>query len=290
MTISAEKLNPDLFLEVYSLVEENLWLKPSIHPLIELWNLCESSEQRYLIKSLFERFTFITSDNLRSISSSIVHKISEWGFDPIDPKKGKTYISAIADTNEVDGSIAGLNYVKNKFPQNKGWDKTCFIGSIIEASYKVNTNDTLILFDDFIGSGKTLIRKHKYLSEKLKGREVKLKYLKIVSFAGMEFGIKNISHETEVEVYCPVTLKKGLTDYETNDVIEEKKELMRKLEESLSNKFHTLRLKDHSLGYKGSEALFQIQDYNCPNNLFPIFWWPKLRNNNLRKTIFSRTG
>ncbi|WP_458305918.1 hypothetical protein [Aeromonas veronii] len=29
---------------------------------------------------------------------------------------------------------------------------------------------------------------------------------------------------------------------------------------------------------------------NCPNNVFPIFWWPKLANGEQYETLFHRVG
>lgn len=285
ISIAAVKINETAFNDISELIDKNKWLKQHIDPLMELWNICDLREQQELIKDLFDRFIFIEVNELASLSKKIVEKVGEWGFNPPN-----TFIAAIADADksEVDGSIAGLQLMKNKFDSTKGWKGSYFYSSITKAAHEVKNNDNLVLFDDFIGSGKTLVRKLVYLKKTLADRKIKLKELKVVAFAGMEFGVKRVESESEVEVFCPILLKKGITDYETGSSIEIKKQLMRNLEEKLAKKFYQLKLSDHSLGYKGSETLFQINGQNCPNNLFPIFWWPKLRDNEPRKTLFQR--
>jgi hypothetical protein len=104
----------------------------------------------------------------------------------------------------------------------------------------------------------------------------------------MEFGLENFIKETQLEVFTPTPLKRGISDHNSEEVANHKKLLMKQLEQKLSPKFRKLRMSDHSLGYKGSESLFNIHEFNCPNNVFPIFWWPILNDNVHRKTIFSR--
>ena len=40
-------------------------------------------------------------------------------------------------------------------------------------------------------------------------------------------------------------------------------------------------------GWGAAEALFG-SPYNTPNSVFPIFWWPKTRDNSDRNTILRR--
>ena len=283
MTIAAAKIDEKTFYDIYDLLEQYQWLKNFLSPLIELWNLCDEKEQQDLLKRLISRFTFIDGFQLDQIAKDIYGKTQEWALNSTN-----TYISAIADSNEVDGSIAGLQFIKNKFPSTKGWKERNFYSSITEAATKINTNDNIILFDDFIGTGKTMINKINYVVDKYKERSVKPNSIKIVSYAAMEFGVRNVHEKYDYEIYTPLPLKRGLTDFETQESLEKKKVLMISLESKLGKKFRRLKLTDHSLGYRGSETLFQICGYNCPNNLFPVFWWPTLEDGTERNTIFQR--
>lgn len=283
MTIAAEKINENTFYDIYDLLEEYQWLRNFLKPLLELWNLCDEKEQQDLLKSLISRFTFIDGYQLDKIAKDIFGKTQEWAFNSTN-----TYIAAIADSNEIDGSIAGLQFIKNKFPSTQGWKERNFYSSITEAANKINNNDNVILFDDFIGTGKTMIKKITYVMESYEKRSVKPNSIKIVSYAAMEFGVRNVKEKFDCEIYAPLLLKRGLTDFETKESLEKKMALMISLESKLGKSFKKLKLKDHSLGYKGSETLFHIYGYNCPNNLFPIFWWPILEDRSGRNTIFQR--
>lgn len=283
MTIVAKKIDEDAFDDLFQLVENFHWLRHLMTPLMELWNFCDYREQQELLKALFQRFTFLDFYRLEQISISIFEKIKLSGINSCN-----TIIAAIADPKDVDGSTAGLQFLKNKFLSTLGWQESNFVPSITQAANEIHSNFNLFLFDDFIGSGKTFLRKLNYLISKLKERKVALNSISIIAFAGMELGISRICSEHKIEIICPVTLKRGISDFDSPDVVESSKEFMRKLEAKLSPKYRKLKLEDHSLGYKESETLFQIQGYNCPNNLFPIFWWPFLLDKTERRTLFRR--
>jgi len=286
MTIAAEKISETAFYDVLGIIESYPWLRRTMDSLLELWNMCDVRGQQDLIRDLFGRFTYLNIDQLEDASKKIVDQVEAWGFEP-----GNTYFTVTADPTEdgVDGSAAGLQFMKNKFPPVDGWKESYFYPSIAIAANKVKQNDNLLLFDDFIGSGNTINRKISYVLKTLKKRGIKLNALKVISYAAMEFGVESIRVQSDVEVYCPFLLKKGLTDFESPESLEAKKTLMRDLESKLGKRFKGLRLSGHSLGYGESEALFQIQGYNCPNNLFPIFWWPIFDDGQPRKTIFVRS-
>lgn len=283
MTIAAQKINETAFYDIYGILDRYPWLKHSMCPLLELWNLCDEKSQQELIKELFERFTYIDGYQLEKVSNEIYSKTLEWGFSPPN-----TYISAVADKDEVDGSIAGLQFLKNKFPSTEGWKEDYFYPTITKVAHATRSNDNIILFDDFIGSGKTIIRKTKYLLKTLDERSIKPASIKIITYAAMEFGIERINKEYDIEVFTPIKLKKGLTDFESPDSLQKKKDLIASLDQKLGKRFKKLRIEDHHMGYGESECLFQIQGNNCPNNLFPIFWWPTLENGEKRETLFKR--
>jgi len=283
MNIAAPKVDEDAFNELFQLVNTNLWLKNYQSALIDLWNLCDVIEQRALLSELINRFTIISSYEMANICRTIVKQTEKWGV-----VVGRTFFVAIADPDELDGSTAGLNILKNKFDPTIGWKESHFIPNLAKAAYEVNSNSDIVLFDDFIGTGKKFSRKANWFMNKISERGIKLSSLRVCTFAAMEFGIENFTNETKLEVFTPMPLKKGISDHNNQEVANQKKLLMQQLENKLSPKFKKLRLSDHSLGYNGSESLFNIHEFNCPNNVFPIFWWPMLSNNISRKTVFSR--
>jgi hypothetical protein len=109
--------------------------------------------------------------------------------------------------------------------------------------------------------------------------------VKAVAIAGME-AASNALHGLNVECYCPVWLKKGISERFDGVELQQYTDNMKELEENLLHKFNGLYLP--SFGYKKSEALFCLEGHNVPNNVFPIFWWPILKDKSRRTTIFNR--
>lgn len=285
MTLEATKINKNAFNSIIDLITLSPWLRSKSEALMDLWNLCNTKEQQDLLNDLFKRFTFITSDRLEQISNDIVKYFSE---NDLTPKN--TYIIATADQSELDGSSAGLQYLKNKFPSSQGWTTRNFYTSMQQGFECIQNKSNIILFDDFIGTGKKLTNKIQYSRKLLEEKSFKENKFIVITFAAMKFGIDNIKNETGVEVFTPTPLSKGITDFESDEIAKHKKSLMIEMESKLKSKFKRLKLRDHSLGYRESESLFQIDGYNCPNNVFPIFWWPQLDDETYRDTIFKRAA
>lgn len=286
MSIAALKVNEEAFYDIYSLLEEFDWLKEKVNALLELWNLCEEREQQELLKLLFSRFTYIPLNDRKELTKSIVNKIEKnWNF-----TSENTYIAAISDSDEVDGSTANLYSFKTHL--SSSWQENNLVPTIAKIKYTLKEayKSNLILFDDFIGSGKTLSRKIKWLEEELANEKITLENIKIVAYAGMSFGIKKITNEiNSVEIFTPNILKKGISDFESDEkLIQQQLKIMISIEQKLKAKVKGLNLNVHSLGYAQSETLYQLEDSNCSNNVFPIFWWPYLKGGNERKTIFRR--
>ena len=139
----------------------------------------------------------------------------------------------------------------------------------------------IILVDEFIGSGITLIKRLEYLQ---KNSDLNDCQIKCCFMAGMESTINYIRNDLAVEIFCPLVLKKGISEkYETNESLERIKNM-----KMIETKLDQLSEK-YSLGYNQAEALYSAEgvDFNTPNSVFPIFWWPKA-NNSDRKTILNR--
>ena len=59
---------------------------------------------------------------------------------------------------------------------------------------------------------------------------------------------------------------------------------MLQLEQKLE---HSQKFIYFPFGKDKSEALFYIDEFNIPNNVFPIFWWEKTLHG-IRNTMFTR--
>ena len=283
MSMLVETLDPVTLTDIYEVIEKYQWLKKSSSKLAELWELCDERSQQLLIKELLSNFKYVDTYELEETCLLIVNHI-----ECLDFKSSNTIICAISDTDEVDGSHSGLQFMKNKFSSHDGWSSRNLFPTIVKAAHELEDNQNIVLFDDFIGTGDTMIKKITYMQGVHDTRGIKSKSLAVVAFAGMKFGVENIKSAFDIDVYSPILLEKGITHYNETAIAKQKIQLMKALESKFQKKFKKLKLEEHSLGYKGSETLFQIQGYNCPNNLFPIFWWPTMKGGKPRLTIFNR--
>lgn len=280
--MKALRVDETAFTELYPLFEDNKWLSRKSKAVLELYNFCDTSVQQDIILHLIREFKHVSSTEVETLGEMIAAQIEkEWKLLPSD-----TIISAISDHFDVDGSQAFLQVLKNKF-ENDEWSADNFINKIGKGIHKVKDGGNFILFDDFIGSGETIIRKYDWSISKLKNLNVKNANVFIIAFASMNFSLDTIK-EHQISIYTPLVLKKGITDHfdehTASSYIKELGELEKKLE-PYSNDIH---LEAYKLGYNKSEAIFTFEAYNIPDNVFPIFWWPEVIPKIKRRTLFKR--
>lgn len=122
---------------------------------------------------------------------------------------------------------------------------------------------TLVLVDDFIGSGLTIETAISDLREKMDFRAKRLTNLTVLCIAAMKDAIERIAL-SGVKVYCNHILEKGISDYYKGADLTLYREVMIEISKSLKVK------KNCYLGYDSTEALVCME--RCPNNTFPIFY------------------
>lgn len=133
---------------------------------------------------------------------------------------------------------------------------------------------TIILIDDFIGSGETALECLEYLKF-----INKKKY--IVSLVAQEDGIKNIIKKGDL-VFSAEIRKKAITDEYSKSDVEDKLRKMRMISK------HLKAPKNYQLGYANTESLVAM--IKTPNNTFPVYWFenkedsyaPFTRKNNIK--------
>lgn len=297
MTIYTKIIPQETFSAVYNMLPDHPWLSSRSEALSELWGMCENNEQQSLVRNLFDRFTFVDHDQLRRLQDQVVSKISSWACD-----SSNLFISAVADSKkvgstaeteeedvEVDGSNSHLQRLKNKFSPDLRLGENNFGGSLCSCISTLTENTCLVLFDDFVGTGGTLVRKVKSLLEKISfyNKPIPAKIMCTALF-GMKFGCDRFRDEMEMELYCPLELMRGIADYGASGTTEQDVLHMLELEQKLYESHGKYKLHKYSLGYKKSQALFNCCDENCPNNVFPVFWWNRFACGKARKTICHR--
>jgi len=282
---SSSKISYDVFIKLVELMKKNEWLCDETEALVELWNFCDEEHQQILIEELLNDFKYLNSKDLKNLGREVANHIREkWEL----THRG-TKVVAISDTKEADGSQAFLQSIKNKFVfEGSEWSERNFVNSLPKAAHSVRSNQTLILIDDFVGTGNTLDRKYEWLTKTIANRALKDHSsidIKFVAIAGMEFA-RDALDKLGIDYYVPIWLKKGISEKYTGHRLEISTNAMKKLEKKLCKAYSGLYLQ--SFGYKKSESLFAIESFNVPNNVFPVFWWPYDKDRKFRNTLFKR--
>lgn len=284
MTLAAPKISRDVLYDMFEIVESQIWMREYLDQLTELWNICEVRDEQVFLKELIKRFVILDGILERKAYAALVEQVGNWGL-----SYSTAWIVAAANATEIDGSTASLQKLKNKIEPIESWHSRLLPNIPVSPKF-VASGQTVVLFDDFIGSGKKMIDKGNWLLRVL-GKEgitdINLIYL---SVAGMSFGVERIIQETGRDAFAAVSLRKGISDFVESDEAESHKSLMRRIESRLSEYYKNKKLVDYSLGFNESEALYCVENDNCPNNVFPVFWWAKLKNGAQFKTILNRAG
>lgn len=275
-------LQQDIYKKLLNLFQSQKWLIKKELELLELISFCTEMERLDLILDLLHNFSFMNQDHfnnlLKEMACFIVYNS---GF-----CEDRTQIVALAWDEEPDSSQAILQAIKVKLA-NENWRNVKLVNTVGKAikSFK-DGRDQIILIDEFIGTGQTFNIRYEWLSKGLKDNyEIQGCYL-----VGMENAINEIK-KSGIKIYCPYQLKMGISENYSIEKVEELKKCMIDLENTiLKEKINDKELTQYSLGYNAAEALYSSEDCggNTPNSVFPVFWWPLLKDNRRNNSILTR--
>ena len=276
------KLNSPLpdwdFKAMFDLGLQYDWLFTCEEGFVELWKSTDDDiNQKKLILYLIHKFLYVDSKKADEYCGMIAYQITEkWGLQPIN-----TTITAACDNANPDGSQLMVQKLKSRFPFH--WKEFDFSNSLPEALHnKLNSNDNLVICDDFVGTGSTIVRKIEYTLKVIRERRLENVNLFIVSFAAMQFSQTVVMYP----FYSCNWLLKGISDTLTGDNLIAATRIMEGMESVLKPKISNRRLP--KFGYKRSESLYNYENDNIPNNVFPIFWWKKYKDNSWRVPMFRK--
>lgn len=254
-------------------------LKGNDLALLELYNLCDTDSQRGLIKDLLVRFHCFEDGIYNLALKEIANYIKGLGYD-LD----KTAIVAFCHNSQADSSQEVLQDLKVPIAQVCGksimtinrFDKIC-------KKYNSDGIRHFIAVDEFSGSGQTIVNRNvEFINKKLFGATINYCLVAAMSDA------VRISKSNGLDIFVAYEMDKGISDYYKGVELAEKIEEMKALEEKLADSINQLQLNDYLFGYGRSEALYSRLYKNIPNNVFPVFWWKKYKNNMSRNTLFER--
>lgn len=271
-----QKYTPSDFERMFKLCFKHKWLNDKSSEFCELWNMADNEEQQWLIEFMLSKFTYVTLDDFdMEISKTVATQIVEvWKLAPEN-----TIITAICDARDPDGSQVVVQTIKNKFPLS--WGKGRMYANILDGVHQLTNGMSIVLVDDFIGTGRTICRKIKYVQEYCTKNHIADVNIHVIALAMMDFA-KKVVLNMGVELYAYHNLNKGIDGIADKEERERATKAMLALEEKLS---HPAR---YRFGFEDSQSLFALGSSNIPNNVFPIFWWPKTKEGEERETIFHR--
>jgi hypothetical protein len=232
--------------------------------------------------TLLGNFKYLSNDYLGSLINDIVdYIIKDSGFE-----KHRTQIVSMSYDSDADSGQMVLYFLKNPI-HAKDW-KECELVNTIGKCYKKHRDDgrnQIVLVDEFVGSGQTLRNRVKELKNNINGEYS----LKCCFIAGMDWVLKELEEEG-IEVFCPLRLKRGISDYYNDENLRVAENLMLDLEISLQQEIAEKELFTYTFGYGVAEALYSLEgcNGNTPNSVFPIFWWPQRSGAKNRATLLTR--
>lgn len=238
--------------------------------------LTTNKERKRLFKKVLSKFKYVDRKENYDNVKLIVNQIEKiWGCNSSD-----SVILAVKKKNNPhpDGSVILLYALQD---QLKKWKDRCFLDSFDLANKLVTNRNNIIICDDFIGSGSTIEKRIVEL-QKITNQKQKIY---IVTLAGLNATKQNVLNKYNVRVYSPIWLNK----YIDHNPQSEDCNIMLEIENDLSSKYKEYRLADYSLGYKQTGALYYNEEYRIPNNVYPLFWWGKLKDGTDFNSIFLRS-
>lgn len=291
-SISSNIFNREDFHDIFEIVDSSPWTKVLFNELLNLWELCTEKDERALIKDLINKFFVLNSQEERNACQGINRYINSLSVTP-----DLSYIVSVADAGKNDGSLAGLQLLELQVTPLEDWEERYVshipdLANLLKEENKIEEGSTIFIFDDFIGTGSKIEKKHNWLANLLnkKGLNINSFDIHIVSFSAMDFGIDYIKNTLGFNVYSHNTFSKAITGKVGCKDSSKKIDVMLKIENKLDDVYKERNISKYSLGYKKSEALYYWENNSCPNNVFPIFWWPMLKGNKRHAPLFNRTN
>ncbi|MGV8561860.1 phosphoribosyltransferase-like protein [Pseudomonas aeruginosa] len=277
-------MNTKEFSVLFSLSQAQEWLEDKE---LELKNLifkeCNSNEERELICSLIERFTYLSMKNYCDAVDKLIDNVIS--IDGLEDSN--TTFAAMSADSGADSSqyiIYDLKLILERKKWRKHKLKSRYTSAYDEFK-KDSSYKNIVLIDEFVGSGQTVLGRIKTIKQQF-GKANDGNYnLFVRTVASTKSGAETIRN-AGIDFESIITLERGISDHYDSNSSEEKIGIMIQLEDILSKEYEGKEMP--SLGYGKAESLYCRERGNTPNNVFPIFWWPFLAAGGERDVILHR--
>ncbi|RYE18565.1 MAG: phosphoribosyltransferase [Sphingobacteriaceae bacterium] len=266
-----EIFSPNTILQISSLFESLNWEIDEQNPIeSSVFNrFCDmaaalDTNQQNLIFELTKRFLIIDMNEYMPVMLEVLAKIDESKLKntvvlgplvaPADFKKQKssTALMYYCKTFRVkyNPKFSGRNTVLHSTPDEL----------LEDLKKREDKNISVLLIDDYIGTGQTAIEATDHIIEQTGINRDKII---VLSLACQEFG-RNALIDKGIDVISHYALRKGISDFYDEPLVSRYLEIMGEVERKLKV------VKNLRFGYGASEALVKMA--RTPNNTFPIFW------------------
>jgi len=157
---------------LFNLTMAQPWLERRQDELLHTLDMCLCIEEQKLLCDLIYRFKYISSQGFGEGIGQMANQISNvWSCAP-----DKTIIVAINRSDFSDSSQAVLWHLKPAMARVEGWGTRNFVAKMSDAVARSKNGDSIILIDEFAGTGETLERAIRWFQKKTTegGKEVTL--------------------------------------------------------------------------------------------------------------------
>ena len=261
-------INP-LFKEVEQEIVQQIkkWDGKISQERIECWlSNFKNKKERLIALKLLDKLEYIEYKNLKSFIKSAYHHLLR----DINKDNLKD-----CDISSIGSLTSGSTHSLKPFQEENKISKNLFKSiEKLEKLDECELKKTLILIDDFIGSGNTFIKWYGKNKTLLKKYGVVI----YVCYVGLKKGIIHITEKTKTEVICAHVLEE---DHQVMNGTLFEDEGKKDIEE-LVEKYSSITETNFVWGYDDCQLLFSFDD-NIPNNSLAILW-----SNNKWMPLFER--
>lgn len=277
------------FEKIFQLAFKYPWLKPKTTALgTLLFEDCENEEQAQLIIDILDNLRHITIQEYNEGISNLALDIATSEFKP-----ELTFITAMSADSTADSGQSVLYDLKGELSKLE-WTGYRSVNRYDQTpkkykEFRKNNEDqsiTIILVDNFVGTGGTVINRVKRIKELFSESKLPMPNVLVKVLISSKTGEENIKNNN-IDFSCSYIVSDNILEkiYDPNQV-ENKKNMMKTIEGKLSQSHNDRVLP--SLGYGELQVALSIESKNTPNNVFPIFWWKYYSDYTVREVLLHR--
>lgn len=262
------------------LMDEQPWLKAKKAEYRALLREYPATQQRALLIKLLRGTTHVSASEYHTAFDEIRDKIeTNWklNLDTI------VFVSANPD-GRISSSHEALNNLRNA-NWSKRISKSRFVNRFGDAMSQCSTGWNVVIVDDFIGSGQTVIKVINWFKKEAVACSKEIDIF-VATVSGCREGLEAIA-AGGIATYAKFTVPKSISDLTIGPDQQAAIETMNTIEDLLDKRSKKGALKNYRFGWGRQEAVFYRDFGNTPNNVFPVFWWDTLKVET-RKAIMAR--